>query len=57
MFGSRWVDRSETGLGLWLSSAMTPYLMQEFQGGSKGEEDFEKRFWMQKACIQFSVGM
>ena len=39
------VERSRAGLGLWLSSAMTPYLIQEFQGGRTDDVDFTTRFW------------
>lgn len=39
------VERSQAGLGLWLSSAMTPYLIQEFQGGQTEDVDFNTRFW------------
>lgn len=37
------VPRSQTGVGLWLASAMTPYLMEEFQGTTG--EDFDTVFW------------
>ena len=38
------VERSAAGMGLWLSSAMTPYLKKEFQG-TTSIENFETEFW------------
>ena len=51
------VERSQAGLGLWLSSAMTPYLIQEFQGGQTEDVDFNTRFWSTDDCILFNGAM
>ena len=50
------VEPSKAGLGMWLSSAMTPYLMSEHQGQGVDRESFDESFWKNETLnpIQWS---
>ena len=50
------VEKNTVGQGLWLSSAMTPYLMEEYQSVYSSLEEFRTTFWSEESRYPIQWG-
>jgi eukaryotic-like serine/threonine-protein kinase len=50
------VEKNTVGQGLWLSSAMTPYLIEEYQSVAPTVEEFQQDFWSEESRYPIQWG-